>query len=342
MEEAKEEKRGSPEKEKRLHVPYLQWGREGIVGEGLEEYGDRVDVKMLLNNRIFGLLPLQIQYIDNKSFYYYPAAEMISMQQLLRKKALDFSLARQLYSGICQACCAGREYFLQEEHFVLDLEYILWNPRKEQIAICYFPGYAVPLSVQMEQLSELLLQKIDHRDKRCVAFLYGMFELIAEEGFSLSEIEAFLQKYLKQENAETEQEMLTGEEAREKKTETEAIEETKRERKTAKREGGFYLRKISRWSLAPERIELASDCVFIGRAPENQGVISAKQISWRHASLEQEDGQIYLTDLNSTNGVFLNHKRIRKEHPVLCREGDEVNFADITYRLEHRNSRVTG
>lgn len=45
-----------------------------------------------------------------------------------------------------------------------------------------------------------------------------------------------------------------------------------------------------------------------------------------------EDG-IYLTDLSSVNGVFLNRKRLIKEHSVLCRVGDIVSFADITYLL---------
>lgn len=298
----------------------LRWEKDSIIGEGLEEYADRIDVKMLLNNSIPGVLPLQIRYVDNDSLYYYCVSEWIPFEQLLQENTLDFYIIQQLYLGIYEACSSCEEYFLREEHFVLDAAYIAWSPRKKRISICYFPGYRMPVGEQLKSLSERFLTQIDHQDKRCAAFLYGIYDLIMGEDYSLSKIGEYLKGYQQQEGLEIESGAARKPFVREKKP------------------CSYLLQIVSKGSLAPEVIPLGQDSLLIGRSMENQYVIPARQISRRHARIEQEDGQVYLTDMNAANGVFLNGKRLSKKHPVLCREGDKISFADITYRLKRQGS----
>lgn len=51
----------------------------------------------------------------------------------------------------------------------------------------------------------------------------------------------------------------------------------------------------------------------IGRAPDNDLVIEATDISRHHARLDQVPGGYRLTDLNSTNGSRVNGRRIREQ-----------------------------
>ena len=95
----------------------------------------------------------------------------------------------------------------------------------------------------------------------------------------------------------------------------------------------YYLKNTSKYSYVPERVKLDREMLVVGRDLESDVVIPAAQVSWQHARLETGEDGIYLTDLSSVNGVFLNRKRLIKEHPVLCRVGDIVSFADITYLL---------
>ncbi len=65
-------------------------------------------------------------------------------------------------------------------------------------------------------------------------------------------------------------------------------------------------------------------------------VIPADVVSRIHASIERQEEGCYLTDLGSTNGTFVNNKRLEPHERRLLRDGDRVSFAAIAYRFRIR------
>ena len=57
-------------------------------------------------------------------------------------------------------------------------------------------------------------------------------------------------------------------------------------------------------------------------------------ISRIHARLEQQDGQIYLVDCNSTNGTYLNGVRLEPNRRYPVQAGDEIMLADLKYLFQ--------
>jgi pSer/pThr/pTyr-binding forkhead associated (FHA) protein/DNA-binding CsgD family transcriptional regulator len=82
-----------------------------------------------------------------------------------------------------------------------------------------------------------------------------------------------------------------------------------------------------------ERHEFVGVC-SIGRSKENQVVLRSKTVSRRHAVIFQEDAFHWLVDFGSSNGVFLNGKRLAA--PSLVREGDQIQICE--HRLLFRRS----
>ena len=64
------------------------------------------------------------------------------------------------------------------------------------------------------------------------------------------------------------------------------------------------------------------------------GFIKARGISRLHGKISKEDGIYYLTDLNSTNGTFLNGGRLEVNEKARIRPGDCVGFADVKYLVD--------
>lgn len=63
--------------------------------------------------------------------------------------------------------------------------------------------------------------------------------------------------------------------------------------------------------------------IIVGRSPDNEVYIKSKFVSRHHAQLVSDDGGCVIEDLNSTNGVFLGEKQIKKYR---LRDGDIVSL----------------
>ncbi|MDX9955722.1 MAG: FHA domain-containing protein [Anaerolineae bacterium] len=74
--------------------------------------------------------------------------------------------------------------------------------------------------------------------------------------------------------------------------------------------------------LAPE------GALTLGRDPQSGIPLQAPLVSWRHASITAGPRGSVLTDLNSTNGTFVNGQRI--ERPYLLRERDVVQIGPFS------------
>jgi len=73
----------------------------------------------------------------------------------------------------------------------------------------------------------------------------------------------------------------------------------------------------------------------IGRDADNDLVVAAVGLSRRHAVITQDISALMrLTDLNSTNGTFVNRERI--EGSCLLKEGDILHFGTAEFRLQQR------
>ena len=61
------------------------------------------------------------------------------------------------------------------------------------------------------------------------------------------------------------------------------------------------------------------------------GLIVHPTISRIHAKIEKREQGYFLTDLNSTNGTFVNDRLLDVNETVLLAIGDVVRFADVEY-----------
>jgi pSer/pThr/pTyr-binding forkhead associated (FHA) protein len=72
--------------------------------------------------------------------------------------------------------------------------------------------------------------------------------------------------------------------------------------------------------------------VTIGRDPESGVVVGDPEVSRSHARLEAEGGAVFLRDLDSRNGTFLNGRPIRSA--IEIREGDEIDVGTTRLTVE--------
>jgi diguanylate cyclase (GGDEF)-like protein len=90
-----------------------------------------------------------------------------------------------------------------------------------------------------------------------------------------------------------------------------------------------------------EVIALPSGGLDLGRAPENGLCLPEPEVSRRHARLQVSADleSIQLRDLGSTNGVFVNGKRVQADPaPVLLKAEDVVRVGRHAFKLKHMDA----
>ena len=92
-----------------------------------------------------------------------------------------------------------------------------------------------------------------------------------------------------------------------------------------------------------ERRELFSIAELnVGRVQGNDLLLPKGNVSKQHAKLYFRDGRFIVTDLNSTNGTYVNRRRIQQA--TVINEGDRIYIGDFVLRIEatHEDSATWG
>ncbi|MBI0426179.1 FHA domain-containing protein [Psychrobacter sp. NG27] len=75
------------------------------------------------------------------------------------------------------------------------------------------------------------------------------------------------------------------------------------------------------------------DSLSVGRGNDNDVVLGSKQVSRNHAVLSVLDGQLYVKDLDSSNGTFINDRRIEGNESNLLQVDDTLGFASFAFQV---------
>jgi pSer/pThr/pTyr-binding forkhead associated (FHA) protein len=71
----------------------------------------------------------------------------------------------------------------------------------------------------------------------------------------------------------------------------------------------------------------------IGRAPINTIVLESNLVSMEHARLFFRNNSLWVEDLKSRNGTFLNDQQLPPEKPVAVRPRDILRVGDVRFRI---------
>lgn len=77
----------------------------------------------------------------------------------------------------------------------------------------------------------------------------------------------------------------------------------------------------------------------VGRRPGCSMQLNYKTISGNHAELRMEGDDLWVTDLGSTNGTYLNGRRVTE--PIALHEMDLLQFADVAFRVKSERRDTT-
>lgn len=73
------------------------------------------------------------------------------------------------------------------------------------------------------------------------------------------------------------------------------------------------------------------DSLSVGRGTDNDVVLGSKEVSRNHALLSVLNGKLYVKDLASSNGTFVNDERITSNESTSLQANDNIRFASFSF-----------
>ena len=119
----------------------------------LESYETRI----LLTNRIPGLLPCSLQYLDNRTCFCYDTTSRQSLATGLEGREITFREMRDILGSILSVMKGMEEYLLSLRHLVLTPEQIYLVPDTLEAGLCFAPFYERETREGLLAVTEFLL-----------------------------------------------------------------------------------------------------------------------------------------------------------------------------------------
>lgn len=156
------------------------------VVEGEEQEEEDYQVAMLRENKISGLLPMHVRYVDNRSQYYYDISGMQSLKAKYEKEKLKYADIQKLIKELLAAMEEAKTYMLDGEKILLDPNYIY--SEKDRYYFTYYPSCNLDIKEEFHKLTEFFVREVDYQDREGVHWAYTLHKSTMEEHYSIQKI----------------------------------------------------------------------------------------------------------------------------------------------------------
>lgn len=153
-----------------------------------EMTGDDYQRKMITENRIRGLLPCQIRYINGETLLYYVITSKQSVKGLFEGKHLTMKDLRGLFISLKMVMEETASFLLPEDGLLIEPDMIFTELEKDEFYFVYDPFSESRGAQTLITLLEFLADHVDGEDNAALQAVYHMLDLAEKEQFVLDEI----------------------------------------------------------------------------------------------------------------------------------------------------------
>lgn len=119
-----------------------------------------LQLKMMEHNRIANLLPLYKEEMNEKVTLFYEFTGSKKLSQMCKAHPLTMEGCYKLLESIVSIVLDSKQYMLDEEHYVLDCNFIFTTAQYDKVLLCYLPVSNLDKPSFRQQFLELAMKLI--------------------------------------------------------------------------------------------------------------------------------------------------------------------------------------
>ena len=135
-----------------------------------EELSGHYQYRMILRNRIPGLLSSSERYLEGRICLYYDISSRQSLEQLYLSARIGMKEIRGIIDNLAQVLDSMSEYLLEERFLILKPEYIFMDLETEQLFFLYYPFSEEKAKMILQEKSVSVLVVLHDGEERATAW----------------------------------------------------------------------------------------------------------------------------------------------------------------------------
>ena len=166
-----------------------------MILSGFEGEEDSYRMKILLSNRIRGLLPLTVEHVDGEVRLCFEITGLQSFASFCECAHPTKEMLKKMYSGLLDSLAEYEDYLLDPEQLLLDPEYMYIDWSQYELYFPYLPqNRKKDIYTGLAGLTEYILSKLGHSDQSCVVLLCRLLHELQEPNLQLADLRRALGK----------------------------------------------------------------------------------------------------------------------------------------------------
>ena len=126
-----------------------------------KDMAERYDYRIMQHNRIGGLLPCSLRYLDGEELLYYDITSRQPLARLYESRRMKASDLERIIRDTAAVQAQLGEYMLDESGVLLEEEVIFADVETGELYFAFYPG-GLQTGKQYVELADFFLEHIDH------------------------------------------------------------------------------------------------------------------------------------------------------------------------------------
>lgn len=149
--------------------------------------------KMVLHNKIRGVLSVEQRKIDTGCSYFYDVTDKICLVDYFLKNKMSLDQIKHVYLSIITIIQTSRDFMLEQDNFILLKEYIYLDVSSNCIYLCFYESHHMDIREQLQKLTEYFMEIIDYNEEPLVLMIYHLYKVVREQTCTFSMITHILE-----------------------------------------------------------------------------------------------------------------------------------------------------
>lgn len=157
---------------------------------------ENLDERILLKQKIPGLIGVEKTYYDEDAWYLYHISGKQSLETLCQAQPIRVDFLEKFLIGLCSEVEILERNLLSVDKLMLEPAFVFITNQNQEVIFSLYPLEEGVFREKLVRLMEYMLSKLDHKDAIVVALAYKLYEMAQEEECELKDLRDYLHNHV--------------------------------------------------------------------------------------------------------------------------------------------------